>query len=122
MIKKYFYNENIYRSEYHVRQAIWKQERKAFGKEPEENKTEFWEKLGVIYTEEPDPEPPQRVLALREVRELKAKLSETDYAVIKIAEGAANTEEYSEVITQRESWRARINELEAQLAEEENAQ
>ena len=122
MIKKYFYNENIYRSEYHVRQAIWKQERKAFGKEPKENKAEFWEKLGVAYTEEPDPEPPQRVLALREVRELKAKLSETDYAVIKIAEGAATSEEYSEVIAQREAWRARINELEAQLAEEENAQ
>lgn len=115
MIKKYFYNENIYRSEYHVRQAIWKQERKAFGKEPAENKTEFWEKLGVAYTEEPDPEPPAQVQTEREIFLLKAQLRETDYVVIKIAEGAATTEEYSEVITQRESWRARINELEAQL-------
>lgn len=122
MIRKYTFNGKEYRSGYAVRQAIWKEDRKAFGEEPEENKAEFWEKLGVAYTEEPDPEPPQRVLALREVRELKARLSETDYAVIKIAEGAATSEEYSEVIAQREAWRARINELEAQLAEEENAQ
>ena len=122
MIRKYTFNGKEYNSGYAVRLAIWKEDRKAFGEEPEENKAGFWEKLGVAYTEEPDPEPPQRVLALREVRELKAKLSETDYAVIKIAEGAATSEEYSEVIAQREAWRARINELEAQLAEEENAQ
>lgn len=115
MIRKYTFNGKEYRSGYAVRQAIWKEDRKAFGEEPEENKAEFWEKLGVAYTEEPDPEPPAQVQTEREIFLLKAQLRETDYVVIKIAEGAANIEEYSEVITQRESWRARINELEAQL-------
>lgn len=115
MIKKYLYKENVYRSEYDVRQAIWKEDRKIFGKEPEVNRTEFWEELNVTYTEEADPELSQAVLAQREIFVLKAQLRETDYAVIKIAEGAATTEEYSEVIAQRETWRARINELEAVL-------
>ncbi|WP_417571504.1 hypothetical protein [Parasutterella excrementihominis] len=121
MIKKYLYNENVYYSEYAVRQAVWKEEHKVFGKEPDENRAEFWEKLNVVYTEEPDPEPSQAVLAQREIFVLKAQLRETDYVVIKIAEGAATTEEYSEVIAQRETWRARINELEVQLDGEENA-
>lgn len=115
MIKKYLYNDNVYHSEYAVRQAIWKEDRKVFGKEPEEGRAEFWEKLNVVYTEEPDPEPSARSLAAKEIRELKDQLRETDYAVIKIAEGAATAEEYSEVIAQRETWRARINELEAVL-------
>lgn len=115
MIKKYLYYDNVYYSEYAVRQAIWKEDRKAFGKEPDENRAEFWEKLNVVYTEEPDSEPSARSLAAKEIRELKDQLRETDYAVIKIAEGAATTEEYSEVIAQRETWRARINELEAVL-------
>ena len=115
MIKKYLYNGQEYRSEYSVRQAIWKEDRKVFGKEPDENRAEFWEKLNVVYTEEPDPEPSARSLAAKEIRELKDQLRETDYAVIKIAEGAATAEEYSEVIAQRETWRARINELEAVL-------
>ena len=46
------------------------------------------------------------------VSELKQKLSDTDYAVIKIAEGAAAREDYAELIAQREAWRAEINELE----------
>lgn len=121
MIKKYLYKENVYRSEYAVRQAIWKEEHKVFGKEPDEKRAEFWEKLNVTYTEEADPELSQAVLAQREILVLKAQLRETDYAVIKIAEGAATAEEYSEVIARREIWRARINELESQLAGEENA-
>lgn len=120
MIKKYLYNNKEYLSEYSVRQAIWKEEHKVFGKEPDENRAEFWEKLNVVYTEEPDPEPSARSLAAKEIRELKDQLRETDYAVIKIAEGAATAKEYSEVIAQREVWRARINELETQLAGEEN--
>lgn len=115
MIKKYIYNENTYHSEYAVRQAIWQKDHKVFGKEPDENRAEFWATLGVTYTEEADPEPSARSLAVKEIRELKDQLRETDYAVIKIAEGAATAEEYSEVIAQREVWRARINELEAEL-------
>ena len=115
MIKKYLYKENVYRSEYAVRQAIWKEDHKVFGKEPEENRAQFWEELNVTYTEEAEPAPSARTLAAKEIQELKGQLRETDYAVIKIAEGAARAEEYAEVITQRETWRARINELEAVL-------
>lgn len=46
------------------------------------------------------------------VAELKAKLAETDYAIVKIAEGAATAEEYEELIAQRQAWREEINRLE----------
>ncbi|MCR5621421.1 MAG: hypothetical protein K6G18_06155 [Treponema sp.] len=42
----------------------------------------------------------------------KAKLAETDYVVIKIAEGAADRSEYEDVLAQRAEWRRRIEELE----------
>ncbi len=122
MAKKYLYHGNVYSSEYSVRQALWKEEQKIFRKEPNENKAEFWERLGVAYTEEPDPELPPAVLAEREILVLKAKLRNTDYAVIKIAEGAATVEEYADVIAQRNTWRSRINELEAVLNGESNVQ
>ena len=50
------------------------------------------------------------------IEELKKNLKDTDYAVIKIAEGAATKEEYSNVISNREAWRKEINELEANVA------
>lgn len=50
--------------------------------------------------------------ARREIAELKAKLTETDYIAAKIAEGAATVEDYADEIRQRAEWRARINELE----------
>ena len=49
-----------------------------------------------------------------EIRSLKKQLADTDYCVIKIAEGVATAEEYADVIAQRATWRARINELEAE--------
>lgn len=51
-----------------------------------------------------------------EIAELKQKLSGTDYAVIKIAEGVATPAEYADIIAQRAVWRSRINELEAEIA------
>lgn len=48
------------------------------------------------------------------ISELKRQLADTDYAVIKIAEGAAMAEEYADVIALRQAWRAEINELEAE--------
>ena len=61
--------------------------------------------------EEKEPEI-AHINALSEIAELKAKLAETDYIAAKIAEGAAAVEEYSEEISRRAEWRARINELE----------
>lgn len=49
------------------------------------------------------------------IAELKQRLSDTDYVVIKIAEGAATVDEYADVIKQREQWRKEINDLESVL-------
>ena len=51
---------------------------------------------------------------LARIAELKQKLSETDYIVIKIAEGEATKEEYSEVLANRKAWREAINQLEGE--------
>lgn len=70
----------------------------------------------AISEPEPEPEPYVPIAAdpkQQEIYELKGKLSDSDYAIIKIAEGAATKEEYAELIIQRQVWRARINELEA---------
>lgn len=57
------------------------------------------------------PQKPQEEVNAERIEELKAKLSETDYIVIKIAEGEATQEEYAEVLTNRKAWRSEINEL-----------
>ena len=59
---------------------------------------------------------------LAEVADLKARLAETDYVVIKLAEYAqagrevpeADAERYESIVAQREEWRGKINELESQ--------
>ena len=48
---------------------------------------------------------------MKRVAELKQLLADSDYAVIKIAEGAAVREEYAELIAQRQAWREEINSL-----------
>ena len=55
---------------------------------------------------------PEEERRVERIAQLKQQLSDTDYAVIKIAEGAATPEEYAEVIAQRQEWRAEINQLE----------
>lgn len=49
-----------------------------------------------------------------EILVLKTSLSETDYKAIKYAEGWITSEEYAETKAQRQVWRDRINELEAE--------
>lgn len=49
--------------------------------------------------------------ATTEIEILKQELADTDYVVIKIAEGSATTEEYADIIARRQECRARINEL-----------
>ena len=60
-------------------------------------------------------EVPEEQRRAQRIAWLKAQLSATDYAVIKIAEGAAAPEEYADVIAQRQAWRDEINELEDQV-------
>ena len=57
------------------------------------------------------PAPTEEALREQEIAELKAYLVQTDYAVIKIAEGVATAEEYAEVLDERRQARIRINEL-----------
>lgn len=59
------------------------------------------------------PEPTEEEKRINEINSLKGFLADTDYTIIKIAEGVATPEDYAEVIAQRQSARARIRELEA---------
>lgn len=43
------------------------------------------------------------------------QLQNTDYVVIKIAEGSATTEEYKDILNQRIEWRNQINELQKEI-------
>ncbi len=51
--------------------------------------------------------------AAEEIAELKIKLRETDFQILKIVEGAATLKECAAVIAQRAAWRKEINEWEA---------
>lgn len=68
----------------------------------------------VLRTEEDKSPETAKINAYAEISSLKKKLADTDYIAAKIAEGAATKEEYAEKLTERESWRARINELQEQ--------
>lgn len=54
-------------------------------------------------------------LATAKITELKQKLSETDYNILKIIEGATTVEACADVIKRRAEWRKEINELEKEL-------
>ena len=54
-------------------------------------------------------------LAIQRITTLKQKLSETDYNILKIVEGAATLTEMASIIAQRALWRKEINELEKDL-------
>ena len=69
MVKKYLYDGVEYASEWAVRQAIYKKERKAFGK-PET--VEDWEGIGVTVIETVDPVSPEpREPSLEELKQMK---------------------------------------------------
>ena len=55
----------------------------------------------------------EQASAKREICELKALLSQTDYKAIKFAEGMISAEQYAPDKAQRQAWRERIGELEA---------
>lgn len=54
-MKKFVYDKTEFLTEREVREAIFKQERKAFGKVPTEKIVEFWAKHGVTIIEEQEP-------------------------------------------------------------------
>lgn len=54
-------------------------------------------------------------LATNRIAELKQKLQDTDFHILKIVEGAATLSDCAEVIAKRSSWRKEINELEIKM-------
>lgn len=60
----------------------------------------------------------KKTAELIEIEELKQKLIDTDYQAIKYAEGHLSEEEYTPIKEERQTWRNRINELEAELEAE----
>ena len=59
---------------------------------------------------------------LAEINALKQLLEGTDYQALKHADGALSDDEYNEVKAQRQEWRDKINELEAQIASIETSE
>lgn len=57
----------------------------------------------------------EKELAKIKIDELKKKLRDTDYVVLKVVEGAATLKEISETVSKRSAWRKEINELEEKL-------
>ena len=55
----------------------------------------------------------------QQIRELQGKLAATDYQALKYSEGLITEEDYTEIKANRQSWRDAINQLQAQLKEEE---
>lgn len=55
----------------------------------------------------------------QQIRELQGKLAATDYQALKYSEGWITEKDYTEIKTNRQSWRDAINQLQAQLKEEE---
>lgn len=69
------------------------------------------EEQGEYYAVVKNPEPTEEDIKQARINELKQLLSDTDYVVIKIAEGSATKKEYADVIEQRKAWREEIREL-----------
>lgn len=60
---------------------------------------------------------PDAEIAQSKIAELKKQLQNTDYAILKIVEGAATLAEYAETIRKRAAWRKEINDLEKVVEE-----
>ena len=73
------------------------------------------EDTGEYYEVVKNQEPTHEELIQREIQQLKQYLAQTDYVVVKIAEGEEPTAHTLELISERKRARARINELEAEL-------
>lgn len=57
----------------------------------------------------------QRQELRKEMDALTINLINTDYVVVKIAEGVATEKDYADVLKDRAEWRKRINEIEGDL-------
>ena len=76
---------------------------------------EQFDKETYVAPHKATPEEIARSEKVARINTLKQQLRDTDYCIIKIAEGVATVEEYADVISSRQSWRAEINQLEGEL-------
>lgn len=60
------------------------------------------------------PEPTEEEKKQARISELKQMLADTDYVVIKIAEGEATKEEYADVLANRKAWREELRLLQGE--------
>lgn len=51
------------------------------------------------------------------IKELKDKLSESDYKALKFSDGVMTEEEYAPIRSERQAWRSEINEIEKDFSE-----
>lgn len=58
-------------------------------------------------------------LATNRIAELKQKLQDTDYHILKVVEGALTLDDCTEIMAERASWRKEINELEIVINQNE---
>ena len=58
-------------------------------------------------------------LATSRIAELKQKLQDTDYHILKVVEGALTLDDCTEIMAERASWRKEINELEIVINQNE---
>lgn len=84
-----------------------------------DNKTLCWDDGKIVpYTKtKEDLKLKAREEIQKEIGELKALLSSTDYKAIKYAEGEMSETDFSPIREQRREWRNQINELEKLLIE-----
>lgn len=54
---------------------------------------------------------PQEDITEAKISDLKQKLADTDYMILKIVEGSSTLAECADIIAQRRKWRKEINEL-----------
>lgn len=74
-------------------------------------------KTNTVTAEFVEDNTPEYIDYQSEIDACKKRLEETDYVVIKIAEGAAEYEEYADVIAERQALRARISECTQRLTQ-----
>ncbi len=74
-------------------------------------------KTGSVTREWVEDNTPEWVDYESQIADCKQRLAETDYAVIKIAEGVATRKDYADLLAERKALRERIAELEQQRVE-----
>lgn len=100
-----YYEGQIITKEEHIDFAIWTNSNGGkFYSEPNSDGTYTIHEIVIT-------EPTEEEKAQARIAELKQLLADTDYAIIKIAEGSATQEEYADLIAQRKAWREEINQL-----------